>query len=316
MIIIYPTYYEKFKCIADKCPDTCCAGWQIVIDSETARFYENLKGSFGDKIRNNMLLDDEGDMVFVNKNGRCPFLNDKNLCDIFINVGEEHLSHTCTMFPRFYETFGSTREMGLSLSCPVANKLILSDTELDFVQEFSEELPEINELDADLYFCLKNERQKLLDFAKSNVDMAQKLSGVLEYADKLMRLLKAKKYDEVYGLELNENAERELKIDDDIFEKLEYLTENGRKTITGKKQYKNTYTKEYNNLLTYFIYRYFLKSIYNGKIYESLIFVVFSIKVISSLENNSNNLAEASRLFSKEIEHSNVNLNYIFENLY
>ena len=34
-----------------------------------------------------------------------PFLNDKNLCDIFTEMGEECLCQTCTNFPRHIEEF-------------------------------------------------------------------------------------------------------------------------------------------------------------------------------------------------------------------
>ena len=44
MIYTTPDYYDKFKCIADKCPDTCCAGWQIVIDEASLEKYKKLKG--------------------------------------------------------------------------------------------------------------------------------------------------------------------------------------------------------------------------------------------------------------------------------
>mgnify|MGYP000638762220 CR=1 FL=1 len=27
-----PHYFKSFHCIGGKCPDTCCAGWQIQID--------------------------------------------------------------------------------------------------------------------------------------------------------------------------------------------------------------------------------------------------------------------------------------------
>ena len=30
-----PSYYEEFSCIADKCKDNCCIGWEIDIDEET-----------------------------------------------------------------------------------------------------------------------------------------------------------------------------------------------------------------------------------------------------------------------------------------
>ena len=34
MKIREPEYYSKFKCIADRCPDTCCRYWQVELDEE------------------------------------------------------------------------------------------------------------------------------------------------------------------------------------------------------------------------------------------------------------------------------------------
>ena len=42
MDYIYPEYYKEFKCIADKCPDTCCAGWKIMIDDKSLEKYRQL----------------------------------------------------------------------------------------------------------------------------------------------------------------------------------------------------------------------------------------------------------------------------------
>ena len=32
--VFVPSYFKKFRCIADKCPDTCCAGWEADLDGE------------------------------------------------------------------------------------------------------------------------------------------------------------------------------------------------------------------------------------------------------------------------------------------
>ena len=48
MRYIKPNYYEKFKCIAGNCPDTCCAGWNIDIDDESLDKYESVPGEFGE----------------------------------------------------------------------------------------------------------------------------------------------------------------------------------------------------------------------------------------------------------------------------
>ena len=40
MEITRPDYYKEFSCIAGACPDTCCAGWQIVIDDKSLKKYK------------------------------------------------------------------------------------------------------------------------------------------------------------------------------------------------------------------------------------------------------------------------------------
>ena len=54
MEIRVPHYYKKFQCTADKCPDTCCAGWQIVIDEETLEKYHKFEGPFGNRLANSI----------------------------------------------------------------------------------------------------------------------------------------------------------------------------------------------------------------------------------------------------------------------
>ena len=41
MQLFAPTYYKKFKCIADRCQHNCCIGWEIDIDGETPERYKN-----------------------------------------------------------------------------------------------------------------------------------------------------------------------------------------------------------------------------------------------------------------------------------
>lgn len=123
MEYIYPDYYRKFHCTADQCTDTCCAGWQIVIDRKTLKKYRYFPGSFGNRLHNS--IDWETHSFQQDKNRRCVFLNEKNLCDICLEAGEDYLSRTCRRYPRHYEEFENLREISLSLSCPEAARLIL-----------------------------------------------------------------------------------------------------------------------------------------------------------------------------------------------
>ena len=49
---------------------------------------------------------------------RCPFLDEKGLCNIIIKCGEDYLSKTCKTFPRQENSFGKWKEYSLSCSCP------------------------------------------------------------------------------------------------------------------------------------------------------------------------------------------------------
>ena len=42
MKLYAPKYYKNFKCIADRCPHSCCIGWEIDIDRTTLTKYESL----------------------------------------------------------------------------------------------------------------------------------------------------------------------------------------------------------------------------------------------------------------------------------
>ena len=36
MRVTVPDFYERFRCLAGKCPHTCCEKWEVVIDEDSA----------------------------------------------------------------------------------------------------------------------------------------------------------------------------------------------------------------------------------------------------------------------------------------
>ena len=120
-----PGYYKNFHCISSECKDNCCVGgWQIDIDEETAEYYSTVNGDFGKKLRDNI---DYDNLCFRLKDGKCPFLDNNNLCGIYKELGEEHIGIVCDQFPRFTEYFGNVKERGIGLACEEAAKIILTD---------------------------------------------------------------------------------------------------------------------------------------------------------------------------------------------
>lgn len=134
-----PSFFDQFKCIGSACTDTCCAGWEIEVDETTAQGYLAEKGAFGDCLRRE-IGSEPGEYFFKLKNNRCPFLNKENLCDIFINLGEDRLCDICREHPRFYNWFGDYTEVGLGLCCEEAERLLFSDSKpLTFVEKVTQD---------------------------------------------------------------------------------------------------------------------------------------------------------------------------------
>jgi len=173
--IFAPDYYRDFRCIAGDCGHSCCIGWEIDVDEETAEIYKKVPGDFGKKLRENIDFSEEGGSFRLCENDRCPFLNDKNLCEIYINLGEEALSQICSDHPRFRNYYESRTEIGLGLCCEEVARLVLtkeSGTKIVEIGEDSEE-PYFYEDEEDffkirerIFFALQNREKPFAERIK------------------------------------------------------------------------------------------------------------------------------------------------------
>lgn len=135
MVIEKPDYYDLFVCIADKCPDTCCAGWEVDLDEDTWEYYQQIPGSLGKKLRSCMREDGQWRYIALNKKGRCPFLQDDGLCEIILQIGEESLSVTCSEHPRYFVDACSWELQDLSLGCPEAARLFFAEDQTTYLRQ-------------------------------------------------------------------------------------------------------------------------------------------------------------------------------------
>ncbi len=164
MIYTTPDYYNKFQCTADKCKDTCCAGWQIVIDEDSMTKYKNFKGDYIWKVM--ACVDWETGTFRQDNHKRCAFLNSENLCELYKNAGEDSLCKTCRDYPRHIEEFEGVREITLSISCPEVARILMECMEP--VKFVTEEKPEIEEtedysdFDPFLFSILEDARTEML----------------------------------------------------------------------------------------------------------------------------------------------------------
>ena len=164
MLYTIPDYYKEFKCTADKCEDTCCAGWQIVIDDKALNKYKRVRGKFMGRMLCSVNWKDG--TFRQDKEKRCAFLNDNNLCDMYTNLGEASLCRTCKMYPRHIEEFEGVREMTLSVSCPEVARILMERKTpvkfLEYEKESKADDEEYDDFDPFLFSILQDARSEMI----------------------------------------------------------------------------------------------------------------------------------------------------------
>ena len=121
--------YSDFSCIGGTCSNTCCQNWSIVIDEETMEKYRQLDEPVRSMILNKIVETECGYEIVKEENGRCPFLTEKNLCQLYLQVSPDILSETCKTFPRKAAAYGNTIMATVSLACPEVVRMVLERKE-------------------------------------------------------------------------------------------------------------------------------------------------------------------------------------------
>ncbi len=348
MLIRTPDYYPEFKCIAGDCTDTCCAGWQVDVDDASFDYYRTVPGEFGERLRSVMVEGKNGceGQFRIRGDGRCPFLNDDNLCDLYSALGEDALCVTCAQYPRYTCEFGNLRETGIALSCKTAARLILRDNRSPgfITHEDEDSFPSLNNIDGDLFLALMKARERayaiiwdrsrhitermalLLDFAESvqrNIarpDKIKRLAGSCGDCGQLLcipkeRLVKLlRKYWKHY---MNQ-----------VIIKREWP---GLCEMAEKELYRGSYADiaaafwdsfreneyEYENILTYFTFRYFMKGVFDSDVLSKVKMGVVSVIMIMQCDMarwsagggrlTPEERVDIAHLYSREVEHSEEN---------
>ena len=136
MKLYAPKYYQRFRCIADRCEHSCCIGWEIDVDGETLERYQHLPSGYGDVIRESISMEDVPHFR-LGAGERCPHLDERGLCRIILSLGEDYLCDICREHPRFYN-YTSVAEVGLGMSCAEAARLILSSSDYAEMEQVGE----------------------------------------------------------------------------------------------------------------------------------------------------------------------------------
>ena len=318
MLIRVPDYYDRFRCLAGACPHTCCEAWEVLIDGETAARYQELSGPLGEKLRQAMAVDEEGDVCFPLSGGRCPFLDGENLCEIHRELGEEATSVTCQEHPRFTEDYGSFREISLSASCPAANALLLGSSQtLTFC---TRETAEDGEKSDPWTEALLPVRERMLTLlADRSKRLRKRLADVLLLAAAAQELLDQEEIGKLPALASSWQSKPWAAENGGVFPAVLHVLKGldildpAWQTLLDRAE-KAAPIPVPDDLLertaAYFIFRYPLKAVNDGDLLGRAAFCVLAVLTVERTAAVCG-LPEALRQFSREIEHSPENLEAI-----
>lgn len=384
-----PDYYSEFSCIADKCKDSCCIGWEIDIDEDTHEYYNFVEGEFGDRLRENMYMTEDGDHSFkLKKHGRCPFLNSKNLCDICIELGEEALSEVCTEYPRFAIEYEDVLQKCLSLSCEEVGRILftreepvkfvemeLSDCEMNedmqtdpnngedvvFECEYETEIRSDEYYDSEYEYAvspkfMEEVQENLIDILQDrNVSIWKRIINYLKFAELIQDTINTDSEPQSMEHYREKVTKAESELSDysskkifagfssifSIFEDMETLDiewDNAKKEmlqvfqnneygdiLQDFLQSKDMFEKDYEHLMVYFTFRYMMNAVYDSNVISyAKLAIVFTLMIrdmdavrfhLNGGSFSIHDRIDVARIFSKEVEHSQENVEHAREEL-
>lgn len=306
MLLRTPDFYKKFHCIADKCTDTCCVGWEIDVDEKTFAKYRATKGEFGDRLRASIC---DGHFCLL-PGDRCPFLDKCGLCEIYKDLGKDALCDICREHPRFVEVYGEIKEQGVGLCCEEGVRLLLEkpSTEkraapvLQFVESEVDDVPD--ELPDDVREArnqIFHERENMFKILEQReIPLNMRLQALLKYATQVSGIEVPMNNDEICQQKsavktANSTADSTANIAKiqqawiEILgngESLGPAWDKAYKAICEKSQDTSTFTERdsrksiFNNddgakIVAYMLFRYYAKSLFDGDSLGKVQFAIF-----------------------------------------
>ena len=315
MTITKPDYFDRFRCIAGACPDSCCKEWDVQVDEASAELYRSLPGDLGDRLRE-VLKDEDGETVMTIVDGRCPMWRADGLCRIQAELGEAALCKTCREFPRLTHDYGDFVELGLELSCPEAAKFILTQSRPVTV---TEEAPggQEPEYDEEAMAVLKATRETALDilFDPSH-SVPEALALTLLYGYQAQGQLDGDAPQDFQPESALDSVREFAKAGDprempDFFLGLELLTPQWKTLLQNPSPV--PWNRRHLALAGYLIQRYWLQAVSDYDLYCRVKFLVISCLLVKHLGGD---IFRTAQLYSKEIENNIDNVEALLDAAY
>lgn len=200
MKYLFTDFYLEFECIGDKCMDNCCrAGWNIYVDDKTYNLYSALPEPKRSWICNNIVEHNQGRRFVMDEDGKCPFLNENNLCRIFIEVSPDAMSDICKTYPRKMLEYYDVMMCTVTVSCPEVARMLLNRKQpISFEYIEDENIEEVEGADWRLYNELINGLILSTNiFQNRSFDFWKRVYVVIELANTIQKHIESKELNSI-----------------------------------------------------------------------------------------------------------------------
>ena len=217
---------------------------------------------------------DDGCFV-LREDGMCPFLRDDKLCEMILSRGEDCLCDICKEHPRFYNCFEDRTEAGIGLVCEEACRLVLDhEGPFELASEDGSKLP------------LPSYVVPVFDSSLPLSARLAKLTGGVRSGSKMRAMLFAQMevMDPAWSSLLSSIVETPVSAEDED----RVIDENSSALA---------------NLAAYLLYR------YKG----ASRFAAEATYLVADLVSKGCEVHDAARMFSGEVEYSDINIDEAME---
>ena len=147
-----PEYYKDFACKADKCRHACCSMWRIPVSHEEYNKLITMECSdeLNRRIQSTFVIpesvsEDRYRYISFNWLGYCP-LQEKKLCNLYLEKGEDYLPLVCRLFPRSLKCINDVNIACCSCSCERVVEMLYECDELNLQEININEKPQVDYL--------------------------------------------------------------------------------------------------------------------------------------------------------------------------
>lgn len=136
--ILRNSLLSKFSCLGDKCSDTCCQAWSMMIDEQMLERYKKDAPELLDAVE--PAKETPWVMKKDKATGFCVKFED-GMCGIHKKYGDTFLGDACHFYPRVTRSLGDKTLMTATMSCPEVVRLALKEDALTFEAGEADRLP-------------------------------------------------------------------------------------------------------------------------------------------------------------------------------